>query len=42
MSYSRGIVTSDERRERRGKLAGGGAMCVFLDGKAAAGELRSS
>ena len=42
VSYSRWSVTSVERRERRGKLSGGGAMCEFLDGKAAADELSSS
>ena len=41
VSYSRGSVTSAEGRERRGQLAGGGAMCEFLDGKAAADELSS-
>ena len=42
VSYSRGSVTSVEGRERRGKLAGGRAMCEFLDGKAATCELGSS
>ena len=42
VSDSRWSVTSVEGRERRGKLAGGGAMCEFLDGKAATGELGSS
>ena len=42
MSYSRSSVTSVEVRERRGKLAGGSAMCEFLDGKAATCELCSS
>ena len=42
VSYSRGSVTSVEGWERRGKLAGGRAMCEFLDGKAATCELGSS
>ena len=41
VSYSRWSFTNVEGRERRGKLAGGGAMCEFLDGKAAADELSS-